>query len=124
MAQGLRSADVERGEISVTVGDDALLAELHERYLGLSGPTDVLAFSLDGGPLVSGLVGDIYVSVDRAEAQAEERGIALGEEVLRLAVHGALHLAGYQDDTPRARGEMERRQEKLVAEFGGGFDAA
>ena len=76
-----------RASLSLRLSDDAELAELNGRFLGLEGPTDVLAFPA-GEP---GRVGDVAISVERALAQAED-GVA---ELRLLAVHGLLHCLGH-----------------------------
>ena len=85
------------------------MAELHRRYLGLPGPTDVLAFDLseNGMPVE----GEVYICLDRARRQAAEYGVSLPSEVARLAVHGLLHLAGEEDSTGAGRARMRRLED-------------
>ncbi len=109
--EGIASA-----EISVTfVADDAISA-LHLRHLGRPGPTDVIAFALhDPGedPL-----GDIYVGHDQAARQAAALRIPEEEELVRLAIHGALHVLGHThaEGPGRETGEMHRVQEAVLKE--------
>lgn len=85
------------------------MAELHRRYLGLPGATDVLAFDLsDNGMPVEG---EVYICLDRARRQAAEYGVPLSVEVARLAVHGMLHLAGEDDSTRAGRMRMKRLED-------------
>ena len=101
------------GEIHCILTGDAELAVLNERFRGKEGPTDVLAFPYD--PVTAeGARGDIYVSAERARAQAAERGEPVGREVWRLFVHGALHLAGHDHDTDARDEAMRERQEAWV----------
>jgi probable rRNA maturation factor len=101
------------GAVHFVLTDDAELAALNERFRGVAGPTDVLAFPYD--PAASGGVhGDVYVSLDRAREQAAERGEPAGREVWRLFVHGALHLAGHDHDTPKNDRAMRALQEAWV----------
>jgi rRNA maturation RNase YbeY len=105
--------------VEVTVGDDALLADLNRKYRKSRGPTDVLAFPIGRGPgepRELWLWGEVYVSVDRAREQAAQRGVSLGEELAVLVAHGLLHLAGYEDDTAAGRARMEDATARLVAE--------
>lgn len=107
--------------VEVTIGDDALLAELNSKYRKRRGPTDVLAFPIGrdpGEPEEMWLWGEVYVSADRAREQAAERGVALDEELAVLVAHGLLHLAGYTDDTAEGRARMEDATARLVAESG------
>jgi probable rRNA maturation factor len=94
--------------------DDTELGDLNGRFRGGRGPTDVLAFPYD--PARSGgVLGDIYVSFERAAAQAAARDEPVGLEIWRLFVHGALHLAGRRHDTPAEEREMTRIQEEWVS---------
>lgn len=102
------------GEVHCVLTGDEELARLNERFRGREGPTDVLAFPYD--PAASeGIVGDVYVSLERAREQAVERGEATAREAWRLFVHGALHLAGHDHDTPANDRRMRERQEAWVA---------
>jgi len=92
-----RGEDREIGHINVVITDDAMLRELNLSFLEIDEPTDVLAFDLsDGGD--AQVEGDIYISLPRAREQAADRNQALEEEVARLAVHGFLHLCGWDHD--------------------------
>jgi probable rRNA maturation factor len=101
--------------VSITFVSDRQIARLNRRSLGRSGPTDVIAFDLSEAGLPYDLVGDIYISLDRARANGRAFGATFGEEVLRLAVHGMLHLVGHRDDTGARRRRMELVQERMVA---------
>jgi len=105
--------------LSVTVVDDARMAALHERYLGVAGPTDVLSFPLEDGLDAGGapLVGEVVVSADTAAREAEARGLPFERELLLYVVHGALHLLGYDDQGETDRRRMQARQEELLGEF-------
>jgi len=110
----LRREGHRRAEFSVTFVGDAEIARLHERYLGGDGVTDVLSFALheDGeAPL-----GDVYIGLAQARRQAADAGAEPGEELVRLAVHGALHVLGYDhpEGPERIGSEMFRLQEEVV----------
>ena len=110
----LREEGVEEAEISITFLSDAEIREMNRHYLDRDRPTDVLAFPLydDGEPVL----GDVYVGFSRAAEQALEREIPLREELVRLTVHGVLHVLGYDHPEGEGREESEqfRRQEALV----------
>jgi probable rRNA maturation factor len=118
----LRAEGIDEAEISVALLDDAAIAAMNQEYLDHEGPTDVITFAMHEGeepPL-----GDIYVGVEQAVRQAAEWSVAPAEEVLRLAVHGTLHVLGYEhpDGPERVESEMFIRQEELLRSFlaGGG----
>ncbi len=115
-------------ELSVLLTDDREISLLHEKWLGLPGPTDVLSFPQDdprrgGGPGAS--LGDVAISLDTAAGQAARAGIPLACEVLLLAVHGVLHLLGYDDTTEDGFRKMREREMTYVPEaFNGAEEAA
>jgi len=99
---------------------DREIRRLNKAHLNHDRATDVIAFPYDPVPAGGGIsqapppFGDIVVSVDRARAQAREMGHPLLREVMTLAVHGALHLAGYLDGRPAERARMFKRQDRIV----------
>ncbi|MBI4540025.1 MAG: rRNA maturation RNase YbeY [Gemmatimonadetes bacterium] len=120
VASTLRAERCRDGEVSVTLVDDRTIALLNRRYLRRRGPTDVIAFALHepGAPVL----GDVYIGVDQAMRQAAELGVAPHEELVRLAVHGVLHVLGYDhpEGAEREESQMARRQEVLVRRVMGG----
>ena len=94
-------------EVHLVLTDDRTLRELNRRFRGIDVATDVLSFP-DGDRLPSGdpFLGEIIISVDLARRQAEELGHDEIRELCELALHGALHLLGY--DHERDGGEMNR----------------
>jgi probable rRNA maturation factor len=111
----LREIGHAQAELSIALVDDDAIAELNEKYRGNSGPTDVLSFSLLDGAHVDhrgGLLGDVVVSLDTAAVQARRGRRSLDDEVLRLLIHGTLHLVGHdheQDEEARRMRAEERR---------------
>jgi probable rRNA maturation factor len=117
----LHAEGVEAAEISIACVDDAQIAQLNQDYLGRDGPTDVISFPLHlaGDPPL----GDIYLGVDQARRHAEALGVPLAEELLRLAVHGTLHVLGHDhpDGEERLESPMFIRQEALLREILSGW---
>ncbi len=107
-----RAAEAVLGDRKVVVAlvDDASIAELHERYLHKSGPTDVLSFPH----------GEIVVSGDTARREAEARGIPPLHELVLYVVHGALHLAGHDDRKPAQQAQMRAAERRILSELGYG----
>jgi len=102
-------------EFSVTFLDDREIARMHAERLGRPQPADVLSFALherDETPL-----GDIYVGAEQAVRQAGAEGADVREEMVRLALHGALHVLGHDhpDGPERADCRMFRIQEEVLA---------
>ena len=119
----LRAEGVESAEISVALVSDAEIAALNLDYLHHEGPTDVISFALHeaGDPPL----GDIYVGVEQAARQAAEFGATPADEVIRLAVHGTLHVLGWEhpEGDGRTESEMFSRQEELLREIAEGGPA-
>jgi len=100
--------------ISLVLCDDPTIQELNRRFLNHNYPTDVLSFPLSEGEGTSkgkkGLVGEIIISVETAKRNAKRYQQTLERELLRLAIHGTLHLIGYDDATLPQRKKMRRRE--------------
>ncbi len=101
-------------ELSVTLVDDATIAELAGRFGREARPTDVLAFALaeaEGGEHGGNLLGDVILSAETAAVQAAERGVPLDLELRDLLLHGVLHILGMdhtEGHETRAMRELER----------------
>ena len=105
---------VADAELSLTLLDDGAMRDLNRDWLGHDRPTDVIAFALGEGDAEP--LGDVYIGVERALEQAADAGVPVREELIRLAVHGTLHVLGFDhaEGTERQDGEMWRLQEDLV----------
>lgn len=120
------SAESEEAEVSLTLVDDARIHELNRDYRGVDRPTDVLSFALqeetEDEPDIldyeDHLLGDIIISVERARAQAADYGHSFEREVVYLAVHGALHLLGYDHIEEEDKEEMRRQEEAVMSQIG------
>jgi probable rRNA maturation factor len=102
-----------QAELALTFVDEAMIAQLHERWMGEPGPTDVLSFPMDeirpgepDAPSESGMLGDVVVCPDVAEAQARAAGHSTVEEMELLTVHGILHLLGFD--------HAEKEEERIM----------
>ncbi|MGD0553461.1 MAG: rRNA maturation RNase YbeY [Streptosporangiaceae bacterium] len=125
-------------ELSVLIVDEPAMAELHERWMGEPGPTDVLSFPMDelrppspvGGQAGPGdepgpdpgLLGDVVLCPEVAAAQARKAGHTSQEELELLTVHGILHLLGYDHAEPEEHAEMFGLQDKLLSAWRSGSD--
>ncbi len=106
------------GELSVVFVGDARLAELHDQWLDDPTLTDVITFDLRGDGDDDGPAGELFVSVERAQAVAARRGVDALRELLVYVVHGVLHLSGYDDHDPRERRRMRAAERRALASLG------
>ena len=111
-AEGVRNA-----MLSITFVGRAAISELNRRYLRHRGPTDVISFGLGRTGGRGAVIGDIYICPEVARDNAKRQGIPIGEEVLRLVVHGTLHVLGHDHPVGASRttSPMWRRQERILA---------
>ncbi len=107
--------------VNVLLADDARISELNRRFLGRDGPTDVLAFpvneetSVDDEPVF----GEVVVSAETALREAPGHNSTPRRELTLYAVHGLLHLVGYDDQTEDGRQKMETRQQEIMEDYPG-----
>ena len=113
----LEAGRVKNAMLSITFVGRAAISELNRRYLKHHGPTDVISFGLGRTGKRGAVVGDIYICPEVARDNAKRQGIPVGEEVLRLVVHGTLHVLGHDHPTgpSRTTSPMWRRQERILA---------
>src|SRR5215212_4591830 len=107
-------------ELSIILTDDARLHELNLNYLGVDAPTDVLSFPASETDPETGAryIGDILISMPRAQAQAEVAGHPLEAELQLLVVHGILHLLGHDHAQPEEKARMWKDQADILENLG------
>ncbi|HEY1953619.1 MAG TPA: rRNA maturation RNase YbeY [Gemmatimonadaceae bacterium] len=113
----LKSERVKDAMLSITFVGRAAISRLNRRYLGHEGPTDVISFGLGRIGRRGAVLGDVYICVEVARDNARRQGVSAGEELLRLVVHGTLHVLGHDhpDGPTRTASRMWRRQERILA---------
>ena len=111
-------------ELALVLVDEAAMEQLHVQWMDEPGPTDVLSFPMDElrpgteeSPTPAGLLGDIVLCPQVAQAQAETAGHALQDELLLLTVHGLLHLLGFDHAEPAEEREMFGIQRDILVGF-------
>ncbi len=102
------------------VTDDAGIAEINEQYLGRTGPTNVISFSMIEGDFSEvnpgQVLGDVIVSIETAHREAADAGMAADERFAELLIHGILHIFGYDHETRDAdAGQMTEKADALMA---------
>lgn len=107
-------------ELSVVLTDDARLHKLNRDYLGIDAPTDVLSFPASETDPETGTsyLGDILISMPRAQSQADAAGHPLESEVQLLVVHGVLHLLGHDHAQAEEKARMWKAQAEILERLG------
>ncbi len=109
---------IEDAEISLIFAGNSLIRKLNKDYLQHDCTTDVIAFALEENEIeheaIINIDGEIYIGVEVAKRQAEEYSVSLACEIKRLAAHGTLHLAGYDDSTAELREQMRQLEDKYI----------
>ena len=123
LAHAVTATHAVDGQVQLILSGDEYLRHLNATYRGQNKVTDVLSFDLAraSDPAIPGIDpigGEIYLSLPRAQAQAEEYQVPLIAELARLLVHGLLHLAGYEHDTPDKLRFMERETDRFLQAAG------
>ncbi|CAI8775518.1 MULTISPECIES: rRNA maturation RNase YbeY [Bacillus] len=128
LEQAARMENVEDGtELSVTFVDNERIQEINRDYRDKDQPTDVISFAMEdmgegemeivGGEMPR-MLGDLIISIPRAKEQAEEYGHSFDRELGFLALHGFLHLLGYDHMTDEDEKEMFGKQKEILEAFG------
>lgn len=122
LASALAAAAAEQkvsGTVSLLLGDDASIAALNEQFRGKKGPTNVLSFppaqTGEGG---ESFLGDIALAAETIVVEAEFQGKRFEHHAAHLAVHGFLHLLGYDHENPADAEAMEARERVILTSIG------
>jgi probable rRNA maturation factor len=121
LAEGvLRREGVRHALLSIAFVSDRRIAALNRAHLAHAGPTDVISFGFAPVEARGAVVGDVYIAPGVARRNAAEHGRAVREELMRLVVHGVLHVLGHEhpEDETRYDSPMWRRQERLLRSLG------
>ena len=118
-AKLLRLLDEGEAEVCIALVGDTKMRRLNRTYRNKDRSTDVLAFAYrEVGSDVAPLLGDVVISIPTARRQAKAFSHSLDEEVLRLLIHGVLHLVGYDHERSRQQARrMERKETELFETF-------
>ena len=121
--KALETEKVEKASCSIIIVDNSYIHKLNKEYRGIDRVTDVISFALEDEksmviPDEIRLLGDIYISLDKAKEQAKEYGHSLERELCFLAVHGLYNLLGYDHETKEEAEVMFKKQEEVLMEYG------
>ena len=114
--QALVALGLSDVELSILLCDDAFIHPLNRDYRGKDKPTDVLSFAMrEEGDPNDPVLGDVIISIERAQEQALERGHPIGVELALLLVHGILHLLGYDHEEDEEAEMMEAKEKEILS---------
>ncbi len=103
------------GDISVIFCSDAYLLNINEQYLGHDYYTDIVTFDYVENSVISG---DLFISIDRINDNSKQLGVSFDEELLRVIIHGVLHLTGYKDKTIPEKKMMREKENFYLGKAG------
>lgn len=102
------------GDIAYIFCSDERILEVNKQYLEHDYYTDIITFDYTEGNKISG---DIFISLDTVKSNAEEFGATFENELLRIIIHGILHLCGQDDKTPELRAEMSKKENLALEKY-------
>ncbi len=114
---GLKKLGLKKVEFNVIIVDNKYIHELNKTYRGIDRETDVISFALEDDKTFNPeerVLGDIYISIDKVYSQAKEYNHSVLRELSFLAVHGMLHLLGYDHMVKEEEEEMFKLQEEIL----------
>ena len=105
-------------ELSLALVGDARMSMLHQQFMDIAGPTDVLTFPLEFDKRKRVISGEVIICVPEAVRQAQARKLSVDCELLLYALHGMLHLCGFDDRTEAAFQKMHRMEDDILIRLG------
>ena len=120
---GMKKEKLNNTSFNVIIVDNNYIHELNKNYRDIDRETDVITFALEDEDSVKlpgdmRILGDIYISIDKARSQAIEYGHSFEREICFLAVHGFYHLLGYDHMNEEEEKVMFGKQEEVLREYG------
>ncbi len=110
----IRSEGRISGQLNFIITTDQVLTQINIEFLKHNYNTDVIAFEYNSGDNING---EIYISKDTVKSNANNYNVSLHQEILRVMIHGILHLLGYTDKTIAEKEIMHRLEDKWLKEF-------
>ena len=108
-------------QLSILIVDDDQIAEFNMTYLNHAGPTNVISFPMQEGQfsdITPELLGDVVISADTADREAQDAGMEMAERFDQLLIHGILHLVGYDHVNSETEAEvMEQKSDELMKQI-------
>ena len=123
LEKGLKKEKIKNVTFNVIIVDNDYIHKLNKDYRNIDKETDVITFALEDEdsvqlPNEDRVLGDIYISIDKAKSQAKEYNHSFKRELCFLAVHGMYHLLGYDHQNKEEEEVMFKKQEEVLSEYG------
>ena len=121
LKHGLKKLNIDEAIFNVIIVDNEYIHKLNKEYRNIDRETDVITFALEDDKTFNPdirILGDVYISIEKAKTQSEEYGHSLLRELCFLAVHGMLHLLGYDHMKKEEEEIMFKLQEEILDEMG------
>ena len=121
LVHGLKKLKIDEAIFNVIIVDNDYIHKLNKEYRNIDRETDVITFALEDDKTFNPeirILGDVYISIDKAKSQSVEYGHSLLRELSFLAVHGMLHLLGYDHMEKKDEEVMFKLQEEILDEMG------
>ena len=113
---------LDSGEFNIIIVDSKKIQEINKEYRNIDKETDVISFALEDDKTYNiddyRMLGDIYICIEKVRSQAEEYGHSFKRELSFLAIHGLLHLLGYDHMNSEEEKEMFTKQEEVLSKYG------
>jgi rRNA maturation RNase YbeY len=110
----IRNENMFPGDLNIIVTTDRNIREINRKFLKRDNFTDVIAFDYGNGNNVNG---EVYISIDTVKINANKYKVSFNIELLRVIIHGTLHLCGYSDKDEEEKQVMHRMEEKWMENF-------
>ena len=114
----VKKENIKDNYFNIIIVDNKYIKEINKTYRNIDKPTDVISFAFNDEQKVIGklkMLGDIYISIEKAEEQSKEYGHSLKRELSFLTIHGILHLLGYDHMTKEDEEVMFKKQDEILA---------